>query len=514
MNRLFGLSLALYLGACTVPNFSVVADDAGLVTIDSCAAQADGGKACGGLCPACADGESCEVASDCASDTCEANVCIPAPTCSDQKINGAETDTDCGGGTCSACGLTAHCTRASDCLSALCDAGVCAPMPTCSDSVINGAETDMDCGGGTCPTCALDAHCTRASDCTSGLCKSGVCAMPSADPTCTDEQKNGTETDLDCGGGTCDPCAVDKRCSAASDCVTLVCATVCQPAGCNDKVRNGDESDKDCGGTCAGCDVGLVCKSSTDCKSLSCSGGHCIANTCTDKIKNGSETGLDCGGNGCPACPANEGCGKSSDCQSLVCTSSKCTAATCSDGVKNNTESEIDCGKGCKGCQQGQFCNTGADCASAVCTQNYCVPSSPSGGVISQAGWTASASDTGSNSKTMFGIDSNPNTRWSSGTAQYSGMWYQVDMGKPQIFFGLTLDVTNQSGDTPQLFDVYLSLTTTFPATPTVKDVAGLPVNKITFPGKQAVVARYAKFVLTKNYSQSWWSVQELTAEY
>ena len=182
MNRFFVLSLALLLGACSVPSFSVVADDAGLSAVDPCATQTDGVKACGGLCPACADGQSCEVASDCVSDTCDANVCIPAPTCSDGKINGSETDTDCGG-TCSACALTAQCKPASDCQSALCDAGVCAAMPTCSDTVINGAETDLDCGGGTCPTCALDAHCTRASDCTSGLCKAGVCATPSADPS-------------------------------------------------------------------------------------------------------------------------------------------------------------------------------------------------------------------------------------------------------------------------------------------------------------------------------------------
>ncbi|MEO6598785.1 MAG: discoidin domain-containing protein [Polyangiaceae bacterium] len=511
MIRFLGWPFALLLSACSVPNFGVLTDDASLGIVDPCGDQVALGKSCGGACPACVEGQSCDGASDCLSSNCEARVCVPAPTCTDGKTNGGETDTDCGGGTCRPCALTAHCTRASDCESALCDAGVCAPMPTCSDGVINGAETDTDCGGAACVACVLDAHCTRASDCESGLCKAGVCAVPSADATCTDTQKNGVETDTDCGGGTCGPCAVDKRCSAGSDCITLVCATVCQPPGCTDKVRNGEESDKDCGGTCAGCDVGLVCKANTDCKSFSCSGGHCLADTCTDKIKNGTETGTDCG-NGCPACGTGIGCAKAADCQSLVCTSSKCAAATCSDGVKNNTESEVDCGKGCNGCKQGQLCSTGADCESATCTQNYCVPVAPSGGVISQAGWVATASDTASASTPKLGIDSNLASHWTSGRVQSSGMWYLLDMGKPQIFFSLTLDDTNISGDSAQLFDVFLSLTSTFSATPTVKGVAGSPSTKVTFPGNRAVVARYVKFVLTQNFPQASWSIQELTA--
>ncbi len=512
MNRFLGWSLALFASACSVPSFTVQQDDAGVV--DACVTQTAAGRLCGGACAACADGQMCDVNSDCVSGSCPAGTCTPAATCTDGLVNGAETDMDCGGGACDKCSLTLHCTRASDCQSGLCDSGVCAPMPTCSDHAINGDETDLDCGGGTFPTRPVRGTCVRASDCESGLCKAGVCAMPSADPTCSDKAKNGAETDLDCGGATCDPCAVDKRCSTGADCVTLVCVTVCQPPGCSDKVRNGDESDKDCGGSCSGCDVGLVCKTGADCKSLSCSNGHCVANTCSDKIKNGSETGLDCGGsgNGCPACPGNEGCGKTSDCQSLICTSNKCTTASCSDKVKNGTESEIDCGKGCPGCQPGQFCNSATDCASGICNQNYCVPSSPTGSVVSQSGWSATASDTAGNSMTKFAFDGDLSSRWASGAPQYADMWFQLDMGKSQIFFNLVLDVTKQPTDAPQLFDVYLSNTPTFPSLPTVKAVVGSPLTKVTFPGNKAVVARYARFVLTQNYPQAWWSIGEVTA--
>ena len=68
-----------------------------------------------------------------------------------------------------------------------------APAPTCTDKVKNGAETDVDCGGGTCPTCGNKKSCTKAADCKSGVCASGACV----EATCTDGVKNGDESDVD-----------------------------------------------------------------------------------------------------------------------------------------------------------------------------------------------------------------------------------------------------------------------------------------------------------------------------
>ena len=512
MSRTFRCLFALFLGACSVPHFEFSPEDA-------CVTQQQAGRLCGGSCSPCADGQTCQVASDCTSAVCEANVCTTAPSCSDKLVNGAETDTDCGGGTCSACPLEAHCTRASDCTSQLCELGVCVAVPTCGDKQINGTETDTDCGGGSCPTCALDARCTRASDCASGLCKAGTCATPAADPACTDHQKNGSETDIDCGG-TCNPCAVDKRCLVAVDCVTLVCAEVCQPAGCNDKVRNGSETDTDCGSSCAACDVGLVCKQSSDCKSLSCNQGHCVADTCSDNIQNGSETGKDCGGAVCGACAAGQGCSKASDCASLVCAANKtCSAASCSDKVKNGTESEVDCGKGCPGCQVGQFCNSGLDCASGVCTQSDCVPAAPSGGSLDTTGWVATASNTyGGDAPTTAlslasAIDGSNNTRWSSGYPQYSGMYFQIDMKQPQYFFGVTMDTQDQADDFPDLYDVYLSNDGVFTnaSIPVIKSATGSALAQLPFPGTQALVARFIRIVVTASKPSKWWGIRELT---
>jgi hypothetical protein len=49
----------------------------------------------------------------------------------------------------------------------------------------------------------------------------GTGADPGADPGvvgCLDRKRDGTETDKDCGGGTCAPCADGKHCLADTDC--------------------------------------------------------------------------------------------------------------------------------------------------------------------------------------------------------------------------------------------------------------------------------------------------------
>jgi len=97
-------------------------------------------------------------------------------------------------------------------------------------------------------------------------------------PTCTDKVKNGNETDVDCGGGTCVKCADTKGCAKASDCQSGVCtAGKCQAPSCTDKVKNGKETDTDCGGACSGCATGKTCKKATDCASSYCSKGQCAS---------------------------------------------------------------------------------------------------------------------------------------------------------------------------------------------------------------------------------------------
>ncbi len=106
-----------------------------------------------------------------------------------------------------------------------------------------------------------------------------------ADPTqATDGQKNGTETDVDCGGPDRPKCADGKSCGMGDDCETGICKTTCQTAGPDDGVKNGGETDIDCGGTSGKkCAAGKSCQDHGDCASDGCDFAKkcAIARSCT-----------------------------------------------------------------------------------------------------------------------------------------------------------------------------------------------------------------------------------------
>jgi hypothetical protein len=63
----------------------------------------------------------------------------------------------------------------------------------CTDGVKNGSETDIDCGG-TCPRCATGKTCATRNDCASARCAGGTCQ------TCQDPN---TDCGTDANGGMC-----------------------------------------------------------------------------------------------------------------------------------------------------------------------------------------------------------------------------------------------------------------------------------------------------------------------
>ena len=116
---------------------------------------------------------------------------------------------------------------------------------------------------------------------------------------CVDGLKNGEESDVDCGGPFCAPCALGRTCNGANDCLSSNCVSgICVAlASCFDGVRNGSESSVDCGGHgCAACGDGLPCSGNIDCLSGVCSNGICQVPSCTDGVQNGAETSYDFGG--------------------------------------------------------------------------------------------------------------------------------------------------------------------------------------------------------------------------
>jgi hypothetical protein len=49
-------------------------------------------------------------------------------------------------------------------------------LNNCNDGVQNGTESDVDCGGGTCMPCSNGRTCNVGSDCDAGMCSNGHCS--------------------------------------------------------------------------------------------------------------------------------------------------------------------------------------------------------------------------------------------------------------------------------------------------------------------------------------------------
>jgi len=199
---------------------------------------------CGGTCGGCPLGSPCGTGTDCNSGFCTDGVCCNA-ACN---------------GTCEACdlgGSVSACTpyAAGTDPETECNPDVCGGTSACrcSNGVQDGAETAIDCGGGTCNDCPQGSPCLVGSDCTTGFCADGLCCntacgaacegcdFPGSEGTCT-VYAPGTDPDSECNNPPGDLCNGANACR------------------CNDGSQNGSETDVDCGGaTCNDCINGKTC---------------------------------------------------------------------------------------------------------------------------------------------------------------------------------------------------------------------------------------------------------------
>jgi len=255
------------------------------------------------------------------------------------------------------------------------DASPDAEVPAaCRNGLKDGSETDIDCGGLGCAPCPATRSCLENRDCATGPCVNGFCA---AAASCKNGMRDGEESDNDCGGTQCGPCADARMCRASSDCSSRSCLTVCLPATCTDGIRNGTEGDRDCGGSCpVRCAGQQTCQVNGDCQSGSCTHGLCDAPPlCTDGVRNGSETDKDCGGT-CPNhCAVGQSCKVPGDCVTGNCTDGTCrNALACQNGAKGEMETDIDCGgPDCPKCNGTKQCLMPRDCVSGVCANGTCI---------------------------------------------------------------------------------------------------------------------------------------------
>ncbi len=148
--------------------------------------------------------------------------------------------------------------------------------------------------------------------------------------------------------------------------------------------------------------------------------------------------------------------------------------------------------------------------AGAAATFKWSGAQSQGAVALNRAGWSATASSTPTNScctgdVPANALDGNSSTRWSSGVAQASGQWFQIDMGSPQSFNGLTLDAYNSGGDYPRGYQVFVSDDGTNWGNAVVSG-NGSQFTTIAFADQ---VARYIKIVQTGS-AGNWWSIYEL----
>lgn len=281
---------------------------------------------------------------DCADDAqCPAGLCINDKcrpvSCTDTRVNGFETDVDCGGGQCPPCEATLLCLADSDCVSGLCALNRCA-LASCTDGLLNGKELGVDCGGSCAP-------------CPTSSCPDGGCSVA----TCADGVRNGLETDVDCGGVGCAPCLETLTCLRNTDCASGSCADghcgdpcIVPLRACGSACVNTQVDPQNCG-TC-----GITCSGDSACIAGQCASA-CAGGTrqCGPACVDTQADPLHCGACSNPCSPGQA-------CVLGMCVNTCPPGQTlCSSRCVSVDRDALHCG----GCNQP--CAAGAACVGGFC---------------------------------------------------------------------------------------------------------------------------------------------------
>ncbi len=311
-----------------------------------------------------ADGSSCGSGLACLGGQCSG--CTTNPQCQPPAFN-----TCGGGGTPNTCGCTPTTCAIQKVTCGTIPNG-CGGTLNCNDSAKDGSETDIDCGGGTTAAgvcanlCAQGSKCTTGSDCAGGSCADGVCCNTACAGSCfaCSAAKKGQGLDGVCGAvkaGFNDPKNV---CAAQSVSTCGDTGTTCNGAGACQKYANGTVCQPP---TCAG----TVLTKADACSGGSCTAPapatvdcapyECLAGACTSTCN----LDTDC------ASPASHYCNAGHQCVPRLTTGSACTipgattqcvSGSCANGFCCNTA----CNGTCQACSNALTGGTNGTCTSVT----------------------------------------------------------------------------------------------------------------------------------------------------
>lgn len=135
----------------------------------------------------------------------------------------------------------------------------------------------------------------------------------------------------------------------------------------------------------------------------------------------------------------------------------------------------------------------------------YAIGTKSVGLPLNRSGWTMTASS--AQQQVANAIDGNIATRWSSGSAQVPGMYFQTDFGTPQTFSRIELALDeSQPFDYPRGYEVYASDDPADLGAPIASGI-GQTLTRIDLP---TTTARYVRIVQTGSDAFRWWSIYEL----
>jgi len=346
-----------------------------------------------GQCADCnVDADCSGVIDDCQKPTCDNHVCKTSFTAVDTPVS-MQNAGDCKEIVCNGTGGTKVNNKdtdlpvdGNDCTADICTNGVPSHMNLASNAPCGVGGTLVCNGSGQCVGCVDNTTCTAPATCGGGgtqnvcgctptTCAAlGVTCGTAPDGcggtlVCNDGTKNGSETDIDCGGGMgCGLlCAQGKKCTKGADCQSGACADgVC------------------CNTTCSG-----ACQACTAAKKGSGADGTC------GPIKVNTDPDNDCNDEGAASCGNTGSCDGSGACQKYpngtVCSAAMCAdsttlnkadlcngSGTCVDSGTQNCSPQLCMSNMCAACTAdaqcgtGQYCTTGGNCAAKKTNGTNC----------------------------------------------------------------------------------------------------------------------------------------------